>query len=189
MAYQSWSVVFGEQPTAAKWNILGTNDASFHDGTGIDTNAIDNANLQAASVTGDKIDTGSIIFASATPGGNSDTTTSWADWGASTTITVPSWANRALVITSVQGWFIVTSASTINARTVIGSDTGTTSGQFGDGTAASANRMNLTWHDYITLTGTGSKTIKVQGQRASGTGEARVDAASQFNWTVIFLRV
>lgn len=35
MAYASWSVVFGEQPSAAKWNILGTNDASFADGTGI----------------------------------------------------------------------------------------------------------------------------------------------------------
>jgi hypothetical protein len=35
MAYQSWSVVFGEQPSAAKWNILGTNDASFNDGSGI----------------------------------------------------------------------------------------------------------------------------------------------------------
>lgn len=29
MSYQSWSVVFGEQPSAAKWNILGTNDAQF----------------------------------------------------------------------------------------------------------------------------------------------------------------
>lgn len=35
MAYTAWSVVFGEQPTAAKWNQLGTNDASFNDGTGI----------------------------------------------------------------------------------------------------------------------------------------------------------
>lgn len=34
MAYASWSVVFGEQPSAAKWNILGTNDSSFNDGTG-----------------------------------------------------------------------------------------------------------------------------------------------------------
>lgn len=41
MAYASWSVVFGEQPSAAKWNILGTNDASFNDGSGIKpTNAI-----------------------------------------------------------------------------------------------------------------------------------------------------
>lgn len=29
MAYASWSVSFGEQPSAAKWNILGTNDAFF----------------------------------------------------------------------------------------------------------------------------------------------------------------
>lgn len=40
MAYVAWSVVFGEQPTAAKWNILGTNDASFNDGTGIADDAI-----------------------------------------------------------------------------------------------------------------------------------------------------
>lgn len=35
MAYASFSVIFGEQPSAAKWNILGTNDSSFNDGTGI----------------------------------------------------------------------------------------------------------------------------------------------------------
>jgi len=35
MAYSSWSVIYGEQPSASKWNILGTNDASFNDGTGI----------------------------------------------------------------------------------------------------------------------------------------------------------
>lgn len=40
MAYTSWSVVFGEQPSAAKWNILGTNDSSFNDGTGIADSAI-----------------------------------------------------------------------------------------------------------------------------------------------------
>lgn len=40
MAYASWSVVFGEQPSASKWNILGTNDASFNDGTGIAASAI-----------------------------------------------------------------------------------------------------------------------------------------------------
>lgn len=35
MSYQSWSVVYGEVPSAAKWGILGANDASFNDGTGI----------------------------------------------------------------------------------------------------------------------------------------------------------
>lgn len=37
MAYQSWSVVFGEQPSAAKWNILGTNDAHFYSFLGDNT--------------------------------------------------------------------------------------------------------------------------------------------------------
>ena len=40
MAYAAWSVSFGERPSAAKWNILGTNDASFADGTGIAVSAI-----------------------------------------------------------------------------------------------------------------------------------------------------
>lgn len=40
MAYVAWSVVYGEQPSAAKWNILGTNDASFNDGSGIGNGAV-----------------------------------------------------------------------------------------------------------------------------------------------------
>lgn len=47
MAYTAWSVVFGEQPTAAKWNQLGANDAGFKDGTNIDANAITNTQLAA----------------------------------------------------------------------------------------------------------------------------------------------
>lgn len=45
MAYAAWSVVAGEQPTAAKWNILGTNDAGFNDGTAIGTGAITSAKI------------------------------------------------------------------------------------------------------------------------------------------------
>lgn len=40
MAYSAWSVVANEQPSVAKWNILGANDASFNDGTGIAVSAI-----------------------------------------------------------------------------------------------------------------------------------------------------
>lgn len=48
-AYNSWSVVFGEQPSAAKWNILGANDAAFNNGTGI-------GNLEVGGVTAVKND-------------------------------------------------------------------------------------------------------------------------------------
>lgn len=52
MAYQSWSVVFGEQPSAAKWNILGTNDAGFNDGTGIAADAITSRVIDWAATGG-----------------------------------------------------------------------------------------------------------------------------------------
>lgn len=54
MAYASWSVVFGEQPSAAKWNILGTNDASFNDGTGLNTGSVQQqvSTLSTAVATG-----------------------------------------------------------------------------------------------------------------------------------------
>lgn len=51
MAYTAWSVVFGEQPSAAKWNILGTNDASFNDGTGLGDGAVTPAKLLAGTGT------------------------------------------------------------------------------------------------------------------------------------------
>ena len=35
MGYSAWSVVFGEQPSAAKWNILGSNDAAFNNAGGV----------------------------------------------------------------------------------------------------------------------------------------------------------
>lgn len=56
MAYQSWSVVFGEQPSAAKWNILGSNDASFNDGTGIADGAITSPKLAEAFARGRRQD-------------------------------------------------------------------------------------------------------------------------------------
>lgn len=51
MSYSSWSVVFGEQPSAAKWNILGTNDSSFNDGTGIADGVIKPEHLKNGSST------------------------------------------------------------------------------------------------------------------------------------------
>lgn len=46
MAYSAWSVIAGEQPTTAKWNLLGTNDSTFNaalTGTGgINTTALNN---------------------------------------------------------------------------------------------------------------------------------------------------
>ncbi len=76
--YQSWSVVFGEQPTAAKWNILGTNDASFNNGTGLPTAGADGAIVATSEAT---------------------TSTSYADLATTTdTITVAVGANGKVMV-------------------------------------------------------------------------------------------
>ena len=57
MAYTAWSVVFGEQPSASKWNILGTNDASFNDGTGIGSGVISYTKLLSTIFSGQLVTT------------------------------------------------------------------------------------------------------------------------------------
>jgi hypothetical protein len=38
--YATWSVIAGEQPTTAKWNILGSNDGAFNTGQGFNDSII-----------------------------------------------------------------------------------------------------------------------------------------------------
>lgn len=97
MAYAAWSVVFGEQPSAAKWNILGTNDASFNDGTGIGALAIASTSLANASVTPTKLATGATQAVVATAEATSST--SFADLATTTdTVTVTIGANGLALI-------------------------------------------------------------------------------------------
>lgn len=58
--YAPWSVVADEQPTAAKWNILGSNDASFNNGNGLEDAVIVARHLGAGVVSGEKIDWASL---------------------------------------------------------------------------------------------------------------------------------
>lgn len=59
MAYSAWSVVFGEQPSAAKWNILGSNDAHFYSFLG------DNLAWQSWTPTGTNFTIGNGTYACA----------------------------------------------------------------------------------------------------------------------------
>jgi len=88
MAYASWSVVFGEQPSAAKWNMLGTNDASFNDGTGIGTNAITGASLATTAITLGYAAITASIGPTAAATADADLT------GLSVTVTVPAGGRR-----------------------------------------------------------------------------------------------
>jgi hypothetical protein len=56
MSYTEWSVIYGEIPTASKWNQLGSNDAGFRDGS----NILDGAIL--ASKLGDHVKVGTFAI-------------------------------------------------------------------------------------------------------------------------------
>lgn len=51
LPWPSWSVVFGEQPTAAKWSELGANDDALAAGTGLNDGALTPAKLVTGSGT------------------------------------------------------------------------------------------------------------------------------------------
>ena len=100
MAYTAWSVVYGEQPTAAKWNQLGANDAGFKDGTNIDALAITTSHLANNAATAAKIGYSSIAkdqYANFAPS-FSTSSTSYTDMsGVAVTITKGN-ANSALLV-------------------------------------------------------------------------------------------
>jgi len=86
MAYTLWSVVYGEQPTAAKWNQLGANDAGFKDGTNIDNLAILTRHLAASAVTAPKIDATTLEATRVRTVGGEDTFTTGAYKSSSITL-------------------------------------------------------------------------------------------------------
>lgn len=53
--YTAITFVANEQPTTAKWNLIGSNDSSFNLGTGLEDSVIINRHLASGAVTGDKI--------------------------------------------------------------------------------------------------------------------------------------
>jgi hypothetical protein len=179
MGYASWSVVFGEQPSAAKWNILGTNDSSFNDGTGIG----------AGVLTGDKLASANKQFITFTPGGatQSDATGAYTTWVTlSAALSVPSWATRAEVDVCINSWYGSTAASAASIQIKIGSDTGSQFTWQNDDTSAAVRGRNSNLTDLVTLTGTGTKTILLQAKRTSGTGTFTLDTGSFITCLVKF---
>lgn len=85
MSYTAWSVVYGEQPTAAKWNQLGSNDAGFKDGSNIDDDAIINRHMANDSVTGDNLSL-DVVTNTLASTFTSAATSTWQDSGCKVTL-------------------------------------------------------------------------------------------------------
>jgi len=172
MAYASWSVVFGEQPSAAKWNILGTNDASFNDGTGIGTNAI-----AAASLATDAICLGSITKTS------NFTTTSGTDvqvTGVTLSVTIPG-GGRKVKLTAHVGEALDTGANGGVGISIwdgtVGSGTLLCTSRFFESSRPASALMSLTTMAVVSPAA-GAKTYNMAAREVGGVGTATLNASA-----------
>lgn len=170
MAYASWSVVFGEQPSAAKWNILGTNDASFNDGTGIGTNAIAAASLATSAIKlGYTATTSNFVTSSATP---------VQITGLTSTVTIPA-GSRSIEISAMVGNISVDAGLTTPMISiwdgVVGS--GTQIGQARGATLPTATYLCGIFCSVVVTPAAGSKTYNV-GLSSSAANQITGNAAA-----------
>lgn len=169
MSYAAWSVVFGEQPSAAKWNILGTNDASFNDGTGIGTNAI-----AAASIATNAIKIG---YAEITSPFTTATTGSYVDVTSLTvTVTVPSGGRDAYITLWTPA--VKTTGTAANTLTVALREGSTIIGQTVINEPVSAYNAMCFWQGRVSAPTAGSHTYKASVVQTGGAGTMTVEAGN-----------
>lgn len=159
--------------TAEEMNDLVENIESLADGTGFDAGAVSgdklaDANTQHLSYNGTAVDMVSASYV--------DLSTNTA------TASVPTWATSAIVTTTINRTQVVSAATEYQLKVVIGTDSGNAITQIHP-TVANESYVE-TWVGEVTLTSTGSKTMKVQGLRVSGTGALRIATSTRFNFKV-----
>jgi len=59
--YTAITFVANEQPTTAKWNLIGSNDSSFNLGTGLEDGVIGNRQIAASAIKNTAIDTADFL--------------------------------------------------------------------------------------------------------------------------------
>jgi hypothetical protein len=119
-----------------------------------------------------------------TPGANTDATTgsSFADWLTFPSVTVPSWATKGTFAVMLPSIWSFTADSTYDFRLQLGGTNGSADHQLRF--PSSNDRAFNGWGGQFTGLTSGSKTVKVQASRLSGTGQMRADASSHM--TIIF---
>lgn len=179
MAYTAWSVVFGEQPTAAKWNQLGENDAGFKTGANIDDNAI----------LARHIATGSILLGyGITTTSQGGITTSETDLTSMTaTVTVPT-GGRDLMLQFFNGNGNATGGSADQFRFYFKEGATYINSQ----TFAPANAFGQTQNLFAMVenASAGSHTYKLAVKRTNGTGSYATNAyniSPDFNQAVFLV--
>lgn len=93
--YTAITFVANEQPTTAKWNLIGSNDSSFNLGTGLEDSVIVNRHLATSAVSVDKMAAGSLELGFASGGASGVIPNAWTTY-ATVTATSKGGAVRAI---------------------------------------------------------------------------------------------
>lgn len=174
--YTPWSVTAGEIPTTAYWNILGSNDASFNTGTGINDGAILTRHLAANNVT--KITyVYNEVFAN-TNGFTSSGFNSFSGWTAGT---FTSTGGDILLHIHFTYWKATTGPINnfrvqLNGSTNYPSNTG-----FQQYTNEFSSHKMCSRTLWLTSIPAGTYTVALQGNNASATGSLNTDSADALN--------
>lgn len=174
MSYSAWSVTFGEQPSASKWNILGTNDASFNNGTGIGTNAIAAASLQTNAIA--------LGYAQITTDFTTTSTSSTLVTGLSIAVTIPAGGRRTEIEVWAQAFGANVDANQATTVTLwdgtVGSGT-----QLSQATNSNSNAARIVVPlimKYSAVIAAGSKTFNVGLKTSDGAKAALISAAATY---------
>ena len=191
MAYTAWSVVYGEQPTAAKWNQLGANDAGFKDGTNIDAGAINNTHIANTTIQSAKMKNDA--FSQVTAGRN--TTQSVAN-NSATTIVFNSEATDALnEYNPATGIFTAATAKRVQVSTkaryqgAIGTVTNALQIQKNNVTIYEINQPNVTAYETFETNGSlylaAGDTVRIQVFQTSGSTQTIDNNAANVSLSIV----
>lgn len=190
MSYTAWSVVYGEQPTAAKWNQLGSNDAGFRDGTNIDDSVIDSRHYIDNSIDAEHLSTSTIKLGKVRRTSNF-TTTSTSDvlvTGMELTVNIPSGGRDVLVM--VQGsnmYYSVGSGAQYNAAMLwdgaVTSGTPLARNQFNENSGA--GQVPLMLMAVLDAPAAGSKTFRLSLRAGSAGAGAGIEANTNYPLTMV----
>lgn len=184
MAYAAWSVVAGEQPTAAKWNILGTNDASFNDGSGIAYTVNNTVPANALSTSAIKLGSASTTTTFSTASATAVQVT-----GLTITITVPSGSRSVLLLAWARALYNTTANTQVIMSIwdgVVGSGT-QISESYAQANASASTGSNASAFAFVTPAA-GSKTYNV-GLLATAGGTANLQAGATFPALLLALAI
>lgn len=161
--YAAWSVVADEQPTAAKWNILGSNDASFNTGLGFNDDIIIARHIADGAVLPANINLSTMgTIASTVTTGNFQPTTDIQ----TLSYAIPAGCSKVLIIGTAR---LQAQNNALQDMVAWVNYDGVTNSKSGIFTATQAFQGgNISILDILTVAGGTTKTFKLQANTSGG---------------------